>query len=342
MKNQQFFKLAQPYSGGITAASWRNTKVLVTGSSGFVGSHLCKQLVDEGFQVTGIVRDTDRRSLVYDVEPISLVHCDITDSKTITRILSDYEPDIIFHLAAQAIVTKASRYPAEDFDSNCLGTWTLFQAILNSKILMPSVIVASTDKVYGDAPLPYTEDTVPGAEWPYEVSKLAEEMIARSYARRYLIPIAISRMSNIYGPGDFTLNRLIPETIMHILNDEIPVIRSDGKYWRDYMYIDDAVNAYMLLAKHLFTFPEVYSKEIFNFSSHDNLSVLQVVTQICKEMDSEWDPIIKSDASHEIRRQAVNYLRAEKTLGYETYWTFEMGLEKTIEWYRNYHESLVR
>jgi len=342
MDNLEYIRMAQAYCGNTAPDFWRGKKVFITGASGFVGSHLTKAVMQLGATVTALVRDTVKRSLLYDLEDVILVAGNVIDGRTLTRIISDYEPDIIFHLAAQAVVTKASRYPAEDFDTNCLGTWNLFQAINNAEVVRPSIVVASSDKVYGDAKLPYTEDTLPVAEWPYEVSKLCEEMIALTYSRRFLIPVAITRMANIYGPGDFTWNRLIPETIMNILSEKSPAIRSDGKYWRDYLYVDDAVNAYILLAQHLHTFPEAYSKNVFNFSSPDNLSAIEVVQTILRLMNSYRDPIIKNQASHEIRRQTVNYLRATKTLGYEPNWTFEMGLEKTIEWYRKYHESLVR
>ncbi|HMJ02098.1 MAG TPA: NAD-dependent epimerase/dehydratase family protein [Conexibacter sp.] len=223
--------------------------VFVTGAYGLLGSWLTRALVARGDRVTVLRRDRAPRSalLLDGVEQaVDVVHGDLNDPGLVARALGEYEVDTVFHLAAQTIVGTANRSPVETFESNVRGTWTLLEACRLHGI--ERVLVAASDKAYGaSATLPYREDHPLEPRHPYDVSKAATDLIARSYWHTFGLPIAVTRFANLYGGGDLNRSRLVPEAVAAALAGRAPVIRSDGTPERDFLYVEDAVDAYLRL-----------------------------------------------------------------------------------------------
>ncbi|AOA53356.1 CDP-glucose 4,6-dehydratase [Bacillus subtilis] len=319
---------------------WKNKNVFVTGSTGLLGSYLVKELIDQGANVTGLVRDHVPQSNLYQGEHIkkmNIVRGSLEDLAVIERALGEYEIDTVFHLAAQAIVGVANRNPISTFEANILGTWNILEACRKHP-LIKRVIVASSDKAYGDQEnLPYDENMPLQGKHPYDVSKSCADLISHTYFHTYGLPVCITRCGNLYGGGDLNFNRIIPQTIQLVLNGEAPEIRSDGTFVRDYFYIEDAVQAYLLLAEKMEE--NNLAGEAFNFSNEIQLTVLELVEKILKKMNSNLKPKVLNQGSNEIKHQYLSAEKARKLLNWTPAYTIDEGLEKTIEWYTEFFKK---
>lgn len=319
---------------------WNGKNVFVTGCTGLLGSYLVKELIDQGANVTGLVRDQVPRSNLYQgsqFEKMNVVQGALEDMQTIERALGEYEIDTVFHLAAQAIVGVANRHPVSTFEANILGTWNVLEACRRQP-LIKRVIVASSDKAYGDQEqLPYDEDMPLNGKHPYDVSKSCADLISHTYYNTYGLPVCITRCGNLYGGGDLNFNRIIPQTIQLVLEGKAPEIRSDGTFIRDYFYIEDAVKAYLLLAEKMDK--KGLAGEAFNFSNEIQLTVLELVDKILKAMGSELKPRILNQGTHEIKHQYLSAEKARKLLDWKPDYSIDEGLEKTIEWYREFFQK---
>ncbi|TQR23426.1 GDP-mannose 4,6-dehydratase [Bacillus safensis] len=319
---------------------WNGKNVFVTGCTGLLGSYLVKELIDQGANVTGLVRDQVPRSNLYQgsqFEKMNVVQGSLEDMQTIERALGEYEIDTVFHLAAQAIVGVANRHPVSTFEANILGTWNVLEACRRQP-LIKRVIVASSDKAYGDQEqLPYDEDMPLNGKHPYDVSKSCADLISHTYYNTYGLPVCITRCGNLYGGGDLNFNRIIPQTIQLVLEGKAPEIRSDGTFIRDYFYIEDAVKAYLLLAEKMEE--KGLAGEAFNFSNEIQLTVLELVDKILKAMGSELKPRILNQGTHEIKHQYLSAEKARKLLDWKPDYSIDEGLEKTIEWYREFFQK---
>ena len=250
------------------------------------------------------------------------------------RCLNEFEIDTVIHLGAQAIVSIANHNPLSTFESNIRGTWNLLEAVRNSKSIS-RVVVASSDKAYGTHKiLPYTEDMQLQGKYPYDASKVCVDILAQSYISTYNLPIVITRCGNFYGGGDLNFNRLVPGTIKSVIEDQIPIIRSDGLFIRDYIYVADAVSAYMTCAEKA-DLPNVRG-QAFNFSTEKYHSVIDVVNLILKLSKSDLKPKILNQASNEIREQYLSSKKAETVLDWQAKYTLDEGLTNTINWYRTF------
>ncbi|MBI2160131.1 MAG: GDP-mannose 4,6-dehydratase [Candidatus Rokubacteria bacterium] len=316
---------------------WKNRRVFVTGATGMIGAWLVKDLLAQGAYVVTLVLDADPQSELYrsgDVSRISVVNGALEDFGTLERAINAHEADTVFHLGAQAIVGVAHRAPLPTFETNVRGTWNLLEACRLHRDLVERVVVASSDKAYGAQPrLPYTEDMPVAGMHPYEVSKSAADLIARTYYHTYGLPVAIARCGNVFGGGDLNWSRIVPGTIRAFLRGERPVVRSDGSYVRDYFYVKDASRAYLRLGERLGD-PQVVG-EAFNFSNESPMSVLDLVAVIQKLMDaSHLEPDVRDVAEGEIHSQYLSATRAREQLGWAPEFDLEAGLRETIAWYR--------
>ena len=237
---------------------WTDRSVLVTGCTGLLGSWLTEVLVKGGANVVGLVRDSVPRSRLFQsglADRITLVRGEVENFQLLERVLNEYQVETVFHLAAQTIVSIANENPLSTFDANIRGTWQILEACRRSKSIK-GVVVASSDKAYGEqAELPYSEDTPLSGRHPYDVSKACADILAQAYAKSYGLPVSITRFGNLFGPGDVNFNRLIPGTIRSLIRGEAPIIRSDGKFSRDYIFVEDAARAYALLGEWTSTDP---------------------------------------------------------------------------------------
>lgn len=317
---------------------WLDRPAFVTGATGLLGGWLVRQLVDLGADVVCLVRDwTPRSELVRAglIEKVRVVWGDVRDQALLERALGEYEADTVIHLAAQTIIPIANRNPVSTFETNVGGTWALLEACRRSPKVR-QVVLASSDKAYGDhETLPYDEETPLLGSHPYDASKAAADLISRSYAASYGLPVAVTRCGNFYGGGDLNWNRLVPGTIRSILRGQRPVIRSDGKYVRDYLYAEDGAAANILLAERLAEDPGLRG-EAFNFSNEPRLTVLEVVEKILARMGSDLEPDVRNEATNEIHHQYSSSSKAHRVLGWKPLYTMDEGLDRTIRWYEDF------
>jgi CDP-glucose 4,6-dehydratase len=317
---------------------WTDRPVFVTGCSGMLGSWLTIALVEAGANVVGLIRDevpfSHLRRSGYR-ERIAVVRGDVTDYTHIERVLNEYEIDTVFHLAAQTIVTIANRAPLSTFEANVRGTWTILEAARRSPKI-ERVVVASSDKAYGvHEQLPYTEDAPLQGCYPYDVSKTCADLISRGYAISFGLPVAVTRCANLYGGGDLNWSRLFPGTIRSALRGERPIVRSDGTMVRDYLYVRDAVSAYLMLAEQMED-PRILG-EAFNFGMDNPKSVLEVVQTIIAVSDyPTLKPVVLDEAPNEIQAQYLDSGKAQSVLGWTPQYTLEQGLRETMTWYREF------
>ena len=320
-------------------AVWLSKRVLVTGATGFVGHWLVRHLVQRNADVTVLIRDWDplseliRSGLVDSVRVVSGVLEEYAD---VERAINDHGIEVVFHLGAQAIVGVGNRSPLPTFESNIRGTYNILEACRVHRNLIQGVVVASSDKAYGPCDtLPYTEETSLVGRHPYDVSKSCVDLLAQAYWHTYELPITIARCGNIYGGGDLHWSRIVPGTVRSIIRNEAPVIRSDGKFTRDYVYVEDVVEAYLVLAESIET--RGIAGEAFNFGPQQPMSVLELVDAIRDVMKRpDLKPVIQDRASGEIRDQYLCSEKAKRLLDWEPKYSLEEGLDATIAWYREY------
>jgi CDP-glucose 4,6-dehydratase len=320
---------------------WQDKRVFVTGASGLVGGWLVEKLLSYGADVVVLLRDWVPGSRLISskfFEKVTVVRGDLSDLIKLERIIAEYEIQSVIHLAAQTIVPIANKNPLSTLESNISGTWNLLEACRKVKSLS-SIVIASSDKAYGDAlELPYKETMSLRAIYPYDVSKACADMISVSYAKTFDMPIAITRCGNFFGGGDLNWNRIIPGTIRSIIRNKPPVIRSDGKLIRDYIYVEDAVSAYMTLTQAISLNPELKG-EAFNFSNETQKTVLDLTKTIINLFGSTLEPVIQGQKHGEIQAQYLDSSKAIKVLGWKPKFSLEEGLKKTINWYKNYLET---
>jgi CDP-glucose 4,6-dehydratase len=259
----------------------------------------------------------------------------VRDQAVLERVLNEFEIDTVLHLAAQTIVGTANRNPVSTFETNVGGTWAMLEAARRCATVK-QVVLASSDKAYGDqANLPYTEAMPLQGRHIYDASKSCADLVAQSFAHVYGVPVAITRCGNFYGGGDLNWNRIVPGTIRSILRGARPVIRSDGAFIRDYIYVEDAVEAYLFLAEKLAGSPALRG-EAFNFSNETQITALELVRKISAMMGSPLEPDIRDEASNEIKHQYLSAGKARKALGWRPQFNIDTGLERTIAWYREF------
>jgi CDP-glucose 4,6-dehydratase len=327
--------------GGNELSRWKGVPVLVTGAQGFVGSWLAERLLDEGARVVTLLRDVEPEAR-FNTSGLAgrcvQVRGDLTDYETLTRALNEHDIRAVFHLAAQTIVGIANRSPLSTFEANIRGTYTLLEACRGMGVVrnpIERIVVASSDKAYGSHDeLPYREDFPLQPLYPYDVSKAATDMITRSYAATYDMPTAVTRLANIYGGGDPNPSRIVPDTIAALQDGRQPVIRSDGSPERDYMYVEDAVGAYLAISDSLDD--KKNWGRAWNAGHGEPVSVRDLVSRLIAVSGVNVEPDIQGEGTPhgEIDRQFLDSTAIKTELGWEPAWDLDRGLSATWEWYR--------
>src|SRR3989338_2334077 len=277
--------------------------ILVTGGTGFIGSHLVKQLIWEKANIIVPYQSLNPKSYFYSEnlnKHLILVQKYLKNFKRTIDIVTKYEIDFIFHLAAQSIVPTAYYNPLETFETNIMGTANVLEAArLYGKV--QGIIVVSSDKAYGKIPKANEDDALSGNH-PYETSKAACDLVATTYYATYGLSVAVVRFGNVYGEGDINFSRIIPGAVRSIIKNESLPIRSDGKYVRDYVYVGDVIEALILLSKNI----TKVKGEVFNISSNENLSVLEIVENVGGTLGKKINYKIQKNAINEIPRQSIS------------------------------------
>lgn len=318
---------------------WTDQTVLVTGAGGFIGSHLAKALREVGADVHGLLKPSwDRKAdRVGFLSGVARHQADVADHHTVHRIVADIQPHWIFHLAAQAIVGGADDAPLATLEANVRGTYNAMHCARASRRLR-GIVLASSDKAYGSSPvLPYTESTPVEGGAIYDSSKAAAELVARAVAKRFDLPLAVTRCANIYGPADFHFSRIVPDTCRSLARGEAPRIRGDGRHRRDFLHIEDAVRAYLALVGYLAGQPDARG-EPFNFGHGIPVAMIDVVTALIAASDQpDLEPIILAHPTPtEIRDQYVDCAKARAVLNWAPEVQLATGLRRTLDWYQGY------
>lgn len=315
---------------------WSGKTVFVTGGAGFVGANLAATLLAQGALVICLERDRiSPNSLdVLDLrEKVTVVNGSVEDHPLMERVLNEYRPAAVFHLAAQALVGAANSSPISTFEANIRGTYVLLEACRRAGNI-ERIVVASSDKAYGShEALPYSEEFPLNAVFPYDVSKSCADMLSRSFALTYDLPVSVIRSANIYGPGDVNLSRVIPGTIVSVLKNESPIIRSDGTPIREFIHIDDVCSGYLTVAENI----AGTRGEAFNFGTNEPVQILALVDQIItlagREGEIEPTVMLSSKIEHEIDAQYLSGERMDRELGWKPALSLQTGLKKTFDWY---------
>lgn len=305
------------------------SRILITGANGFLGSRLAYLSLncDDSNTVFGLYREKNHKT-PKEAKPIVYLQCDINDLEGLKRIISDYEIEVVYHLAAQSIVRIANTNPLYCFQNNVIGTANVLESVrqINPKI---KVVCASSDKAYGEhEELPYQEDFALKAGDPYSTSKACGDLVAQSYAKTYGLNVNIIRSANIYGPGDMNLSRIIPNTILRIKKGQKPQIYSGVMdFVREFIYVDDVCSAYQIAAH-----AGVYGQS-FNVGTSHVFKVSDLIGKICVMMGWNEGIEVIDKSFHEITTQYLTSAKIELLYGWEPKTDINEGLKKTIAWY---------
>ena len=316
-----------------------NKYILVTGASGLLGSWLIEELLNQNAEVTGISLDSSKDALMKSkniLDKIENYHIDISKYDELEKIVTKKKYSIIFHLAAQTQVTDALKNPLNTLKSNVEGTWNLLEICRLNNL---SIVSASSDKAYGESSnLPYLETHPLNGVYPYEVSKSASDLISTMYKTTYDLNVATLRCGNIYGGGDLNWDRLIPGMIECFLKNKTPILRTNGDFIREWVYVKDVANAYIKTAISLLERKNSFSS--YNFSSGDSKTVMEIYEKISKAVTGEIiEPKIELDSEFEIKNQELDSERIKLDLGIESEFNFDDSINETIDWYRSYFKS---
>ena len=326
----------RPLEEVVGATGLDGERTLVTGARGFIGSWLASRLADEGAEVHVLARPSAEPSLFGLLEldrRTATLEADLASPESLRATLEGAGVATVFHLAARTAVGDANRSPVETFETNVRGTWNLLEACRLAGVRR--TIVASTDKAYGPQDRPFREDDCLRPRYPYDVSKACADMVARAYATTFDMPVAVTRLGNVYGGGDLELTRLVPGTVRALLSGERPVIRSDGRMERDFLYVEDAVDAYLAVARSLDR-PELRGRA-WNASAGAPVAVMDVVRTLVEISGTgvEVDVRGEGDPHGELHRQWLDSSAIREELGWRPGWELDRGLRATWEWYRD-------
>lgn len=308
--------------------------VLITGATGIIGSHLTEQVLEAGAdRVICLYRSTSPRSYFTTrglALRVTLEPGDVRDAGRMREIVSKHGVTTIFHLAAQPLITVALQHPLDTIEANVMGTANILEAARRAGHVR-AVVVAATDKVYGTAKPPYHEEMALSPDHPYDASKAAADLLCRTYAKSYDVPVAIIRSANVYGPGDINFDRIIPGIMKAMITGDTLTIRSDGTLVREYLYVADAVAGYIAAAQHIAT----ARGQAFNFGSGDIFSVKDLLEQVPAIVGRELSYAIANTATHEIKSQSLDFTKAVTQLNWSPQWTFKDAIKATYQWYQS-------
>ncbi|OYV24582.1 MAG: hypothetical protein B7W99_01555 [Rhodospirillales bacterium 20-58-10] len=313
---------------------WQGKKVLITGATGFLGGWVVRQLLDQGADIIAIIRRPRPHSqfeLAGFNQHVTIITGTVEEPSVVASAFAAHEFAAVFHLASMVDVNAALREPAAALRASIESTINLLEQI---RLHQPNtlMIVASSDKAYGTQPTPFQEDKPLEPKHPYEIAKATQDLITQSYGRLFNLNVAITRCGNYFGGYDFAFERIIPYTIRQVLRGQAPVLRSDGDFTRDFLYVEEAAQVHLVLAEKLAEDSNLRG-QAFNFSHEVAVPIIGLVSQIVHMMGSDLQPIIASTAQAEIKHMRLDSTKARTQLSWQPAIDFEAALARTVEWY---------
>ncbi len=339
---------------------WKGKRCLITGADGFLATHLADRLIRAGALVYGLARDRQRVVSALDLyglrSNMTIMTCDVREYRSFLDIVAGESIDTVFHLAASSIVGVAARGPLPTLETNILGTVNVLEACRQQGV--ERILVASSDKAYGDHPdaLPFREDHALKGLHIYDTSKSCVDLIAQTYYSQFQLPVRVPRCCNIYGPGDLNFSRLVPGTISRLMEGVQPVIRAgQGGVKRQYMFVKDAVDAYLTIGKSISESPDAantearegaYAECAYNVGSSEACirTTREMLHLIQDMMDTDVAAVERPRPVHAEDQPNHQYVDSEKIrndLGWVARTELEPGLQETIPWYKE-HRSAIK
>lgn len=317
---------------------WQGRSVLVTGATGFLGGWLVRELVERNARVVALVRRDKPESQFFlegRHQQVDIVEGTVWDRKLVEDAIDRHEIDVIFHTTmAGGDVSRTLEIPVECFRSTAESTLWILDALRRNH---PDtvLVVSSSDKAYGRQDIPYTEDQALAPQHPQEVSKAAQDLLAQSFGKVYDLRVAVTRCANYYGPFDFNFSRIVPYVSRCLTEGEAPVLRSNGRFVRDFIHVQESAWAHLELAERLWHDPAVRG-EAFNYSYGAGRTVVEIVESILAVAGSDLVPSVENTARHEIPDMLLSSEKARSLLGWRPRMSFEESLESTVHWYLDY------
>lgn len=306
-----------------------------------VGAWLVQALLDRGEPVV-VLRRRGRvvsALTLIEAEPhCAVVRGDLADPNLLDRVFSEHDVDTVFHLAAQSLVGVSTVSPLRTFESNVRGTWLVLEACRAFRVRR--VVVAASHRVYGPVPAVCREDSPLLASQPYDVSKAATDLIARSYWPTYAVPVATTRCANTYGGADLNFSRLVPSAVVEALSGRAPVVLSDGSPQRDFLYVEDAVQAYLAIADALDDPAGAARGQAFNVGGDRAYSVREVVDTVCRIARTDAAPDIRGTPTGIADVGHVDSSKLRELTGWTPRFDLEQGIRRTVAWYAE-HAAVV-
>ena len=317
----------------------KKNNILITGGFGILGRALTRTLLRDKNKYSSIfildkLENKKRSESLKKNNRLKIIKGNLKNYNEIYNLIKKENINIIFHLGAITQVIDAYKSPMETFKSNIFGTINILESIRNLKKEI-ILIFSSSDKAYGTLnKKEYFENHQLKGDYPYDVSKSSSDLIAQSYTKTYNLKIGIIRSGNIYGPGDYNRDRLIPHVIISTLKNKKAILRSNGKLIRDYIFVDDVARAYHLLMNKMLKSEQ--RLRIYNVGSKENLNVIDLVKLITNMINKKkLKPIIENTSTNiEIKRQKLNFSKIKKDLGWRPKYNIKKAIKITINWYK--------
>lgn len=311
----------------------KGKNILVTGGTGFIGSHLVQSLLKKGAHVHTTFLTINPNSYFFKEglgKKVTMHRVDITNFFEIQEVIIKNSIEYIFHLAAEPLVEVSYINPRRTLETNIMGTVNILEvARLYGKV--KAIIIASSDKAYGKLVSgKYKETDALRGDHPYEVSKSAADLISQTYFRTYKMPIVITRFGNIYGEGDIHFSRIIPGIMEAVIRKKKLELRSNGTFERDYLYVKDVVEGYLLLAENI----EKSQGQAYNFGSEEHHSVLSLVKLVGKSLHKKIPYSILNTVQNEIPYQSLDYTKIQKDFNWKPKTKMKNILPVIHRWYK--------
>lgn len=325
----------------VTPSFWKNRTVLVGGGTGFLGGWIVRKLLELEANVVAIVRSPKPQSQFYLEKFDQRVQVErgcVADIDFIERVMEENpEISVFFHAAYGGDVNQVLARPLECFRSTALSTWAILD-LLRLKYPNCISVISSSDKAYGSQELPYRESSPLSPRHPYEVAKACQDHCAQTYGKVYGMPTAVTRCGNYFGGFDFNFTRLIPGVMKDLAEGRTPILRSNGKFTRDFIYIEDAVEIQLMLAERLDADPSLYG-EAFNFSYGMQVEVIDIVRRLAVLTGGPIEPTVNSNVQVEIPHMHLSSDKAVEILDWRPRFSFDKGLKESVRWYTRYFKT---